>query len=82
MRLAFVIMVLAAIAAGLVAIRKDEMLTSHEMRQLQGRLYDQRCDLWRQDSELADLRVPEAVRRRASQQGITLEEPGTSERKR
>lgn len=75
MRMAMFILVLAAIATGLVAIRKDELVTNHQTRRLQARLYEQDKELSRQKAERAYLKAPQAVRRRAVEQGVALDPP-------
>lgn len=73
MRLAIVILGLAAIAVALVQFRKDEVVARHQMRQLEARLIEQRQQLWSQEAALAQLESPQSLRLRAQEMDLSLE---------
>jgi hypothetical protein len=78
MRIALVIVVLTAIAVGLVEIRRQEVVFQHEVQQLskdQSRLGQ---ESWALDVRLGSLTAVEALRARAQEMGIVLEAPGAS----
>lgn len=75
MRFAFVILSLAVIAAGVVRLRRDEVLTRHEIQRLQGRQLLQRRRLWDLDVRLGALTAVNAVTIRAEEMGLTLVAP-------
>ncbi|NQU75137.1 MAG: hypothetical protein HQ546_02340 [Planctomycetes bacterium] len=79
MRIAFVIVILAVIAASLVTFRSQEAVTRHEIQCLQAQLIEQRHGQWDLDVSLGVLTAVEAVRERADKMGLTLVPPGTQE---
>ena len=66
MRLACVIVILGAIAVGLVHLRRCEMAARHQMHQLQAAEVRLRRDFWDQQVRLGRLMSPGEVRRRAA----------------
>ena len=67
MRFAVVILVLAAIAAGLVHIRRRQAVCCHEIQSLQIRRIALRRKLWDQNVRLGYLTAPHQVRRRVEE---------------
>lgn len=79
MRIALVIVVLTAIAVGLVEIRRQEVFFQHEIQQLtkdQSRLGQ---ESWAMDVRLGSLTAVEALRARAQEMGLIMEEPGATD---
>jgi hypothetical protein len=76
MRFALVIASLAAIAVGLIQIRRTELTTRHEIQRLASLEVTLRRRLWDQQMEIGCLTAPQAVRMRAEAMGI---DPVTAE---
>ena len=67
MRLATVILVLAAIAVTLVNLRRRELAVRHETQQLQTQQVNLRRELWDQQARMGYLTAPSEVRRRVEE---------------
>ncbi len=76
MRIAFVIVVLTAIAVGLVELRRQEVVFLHDAQRLEMKLLHQRQQSPALDLRLGRLTSVEALRARAQEMGIPLEAPG------
>lgn len=76
MRILLFILLLTAVAGGLVKLRRDEVVARHEIQQLQTRLFLQRRRLWDLDVRLGTLTAVDAIRTRAEEMGLTLVPPG------
>ena len=72
MRLGIVIIVLAAIAVGLVQIRRAEMTTRHQIQSLRSAQVKIRRTLWGQQVRMGELTAPQQVRRRAAEMALGL----------
>lgn len=67
MRIAIVIVALAAIAATLVHMRRDRIAVAHETQRLQTQQVALRRTMWDQQVRLGYLAAPREVRRRAEE---------------
>ena len=76
MRMALIIVVLTAIAVGLVQFRREEVVLQHQIQQLQMELLHQRRENRALDVRLGRLTAVEALRTRAQEMGLALEGPG------
>jgi hypothetical protein len=72
MKLSFVIVCLAAIAAGVVHFRREQTLLRSEVQRLQSRQVEIRRDLWDQQARLGWLINPAEVRRRTQDLALPL----------
>jgi len=72
MRLGFVIIVLAAMAVGLVQIRREEMTARHQIQSLRAAQVKIRRTLWEQQVRMGELTAPQTVRRRAAEMALGL----------
>ncbi len=78
LRLAIVIVTLAAMAVGLVHIRRAELIARHESQQFQLRQVTLRRRLWDQQIALSYLTAPAEVRRRSEELCLGLVEKDRS----
>ncbi len=77
MRLAFVIVSLAGIAAGLVSIRRAQVVVRHDMQVLRGRRLKLRRRLWEQQVHLGRLTSPSQLLDRVQRMSLSVSErPG------
>ena len=76
MRLAAVIVILAAIAVGLVHVRRAETIDRHQIQRLQLHRARLRRTLWDQQVRLGYLTAPGQIRRRSQKMALDLNEEG------
>ena len=74
MRMSLVIVVLAAIAVGLVQIRREKIRARHEIQQMRARQVLVRRRLWDQDVRIGQLTTPERIRNRVRCMGLEMVE--------
>jgi cell division protein FtsL len=74
-RIALVIVVLTAIAVGLVELRRQEVVCQHEIHKLAMELRSRRQESQALDVRLGALTAVEALRTRAQEMGLSLEGP-------
>ena len=72
MKLAMVIVCLAAIGAGVVHFRRERTVLRNEVQKLETRQIVLRRELWAQQVRMAWLVAPAEVRRRAKDLGLPL----------
>ena len=72
MRLALVVVALAAVVTGLVHIRRDVVRQRHEIRQLDREQVRLRRALWDQQVHLSELTSPHRVRQTVVEQSLDL----------
>ncbi len=72
MRLAIVIVSVAAIAVGLVHLRRTEIATRHRIQRLSAEQIRLRRVLWDQQVRLGELTAPGRVRQRADEMALGL----------
>ena len=72
MRLGMVIAVLAAMAMGLVHVRRAKVRTRHEIQTLRLEQISLRRRLWDQEVRIGQLTTPERIRFRAAQMPLGL----------
>ncbi|MBS3820435.1 MAG: hypothetical protein GVY16_01175 [Planctomycetes bacterium] len=72
MRLALVILGLAAVALALVDIRREDLAVRHEMQALETRHAEVRRELWSRQVDIGHLTTPQAVRYRADVLALEL----------
>jgi len=70
--MALVIALLAAVAVGLVQIRRAEIAARHEIEKLQRQQVALRRKMWDQQIQMGILTTPEEIRRRAIELGLQL----------
>jgi len=75
MRLALIIVSLAATAVGLVHLRRAETSAAHEIQAQRAAQVELRRRLWDQQVELGWLTAPHEVRRRADEMSLRLSAP-------
>jgi hypothetical protein len=71
-RIALVIMALAAVAVGMIYIRRAETRANHEVYRLQLIQVHLRCRVYDQQAELGRLTAPKDVRQRAEKMDVGL----------
>jgi len=76
-RISLIIVALAAIAVGLVHLRREQTRVAYQTQRAQIRQVELRRRLCDQQVELGRLTNPQCVRRRASQLDIALTDQGT-----
>ena len=72
MRLAIVILAVAAIAVGLVHIRRMEVTVGHEIEELRTREVSLRRELWDRQVRAGQLSAPNEIRRRVDEMALDL----------
>ena len=72
MRVALVILTLAAVAVGIVHLRRAQTRANHQVHRLQLEQIQLRRRLYDQQAELGRLTTPQAVRRRAEKMDAAL----------
>jgi len=75
-KLAAVIVILAAIAVGLVHVRRAETNAHHRIQRLQLHRASLRRTLWDQQVRLGYLTAPGRIRRRSQKMALNLTEEG------
>ena len=78
MRIAVIILAMGVIAAGLVKLRRDEVVAQHQSQELYLQLNAQRRTLSEQNARLGDLRAPWAVEARAQDMGVSFNPQGVT----
>ena len=81
MRMAFVIVSLAGIAAGLVSIRRAQVVVRYDTQMLRVRRLELRRQLWDQQVQLGRLTSPSQLRQRIQRMSLPVSErPGGGRR--
>ncbi|MFQ5412114.1 MAG: hypothetical protein ACE5EC_07440 [Phycisphaerae bacterium] len=74
-RTLIVLLMMIAIGVAIVVIRGESAKTSNRIQQLHQNKIALQQKLWTQELELAKLRGPEAIRRRAEELGLNVVPP-------
>ncbi|MCK4601077.1 MAG: hypothetical protein KAU28_01340, partial [Phycisphaerae bacterium] len=75
MRLAFVIISLAAIALALVHVRRAESCAGHEIQRLRTRQVELRRRMWDQEVRIGQLTAPGELRRKGREMSLDMAPP-------
>ncbi len=73
-----VIVMLTAIAVGMVELRRQEVVMRHEAQEWNAELHRQRQLAYGLDVRLGDLTSPQALLNRKQEMGIPMEAPSSS----
>lgn len=79
-RMLVVLLMMVAVGVAIVAIRGESAKASNRVQYLHGRQVALEQELWAKEMELARLRGPDAIRRRASELGLDLVPPNAETR--
>jgi hypothetical protein len=80
MRLAIVIVTLAAIAVVMIQFRRAEVIAQCEIQQLRIEQVSLNRSMWDQQARLSYIKAPQEVRRRSDEMALDLVTPGPSQK--